>query len=207
MNAKHHEIGPRERIVEKVCELFYSQGYRATGINQVIKESGVAKASFYDHFPSKSDLLVEYVAEMSTRDLALVRDEVWSFPTAEERFYAPLRTLVPWFEETNFRGCPFQIALAEIEPGEGEVHSIVRSHRNSEREMLSQLTREYLCDELGCADVDVQQFGETYLVIYEGAVSTTASVRDLWPVRKAEETIRLLVSTIIAQHQQDDKMK
>lgn len=203
MNAKHHEIAPRERIIETACDLFYRQGYRATGINQVIKESGVAKASFYDHFPSKSDLLLEYVTEMSRRELGEIRSEIWELPTAEERFYAPLKTLAPWLESTNFRGCPFTIAMVEVEPDDDKVQAVVREHRSQEREILSQVAKEYLCDELGFTDVDFVELGETYLVIFEGAVATAAAMRDLWPVRKAIETIRLLATTMITQQEDE----
>lgn len=41
---------PRERIVETTFELFAKQGYNSTGINQIIADAGVAKASFYLHF-------------------------------------------------------------------------------------------------------------------------------------------------------------
>ena len=48
----------RERILDTAARLFYAQGYNSTGINQVIKEANVAKASLYQHFPSKEDLLI-----------------------------------------------------------------------------------------------------------------------------------------------------
>ena len=50
------KIPPKQRILKTAIQLFYHQGYANTGINQIIKESGTAKASFYDHFPSKEDL-------------------------------------------------------------------------------------------------------------------------------------------------------
>ena len=46
----------RQRIINTALELFYRQGYLATGINQVIAESGVSKNTFYYYFPSKDDL-------------------------------------------------------------------------------------------------------------------------------------------------------
>jgi AcrR family transcriptional regulator len=52
---------PRERIVETTFELFAKQGYNSTGINQIIADAGVAKASFYLHFKSKEDLCVEFL--------------------------------------------------------------------------------------------------------------------------------------------------
>jgi AcrR family transcriptional regulator len=53
----------RERVLLTAMRLFYSQGIKSTGINQIIEESHVAKASFYKYFPSKRDLIKECVME------------------------------------------------------------------------------------------------------------------------------------------------
>ena len=61
MRDKNMSGGPRERILETAQNLFIHQGFRSTGINQIIKEAKVARASFYDHFPSKDDLGLAYL--------------------------------------------------------------------------------------------------------------------------------------------------
>src|SRR5262245_10312606 len=48
----------RNRILETADRLFYRQGIRAVGIDRVIAEADVAKATLYAHFPSKDDLIV-----------------------------------------------------------------------------------------------------------------------------------------------------
>ncbi|MEM7184121.1 MAG: TetR/AcrR family transcriptional regulator [Spirochaetota bacterium] len=53
---QHIRKKPEKRILYTAIRLFYNQGYNATGINQIIKEAQVAKASFYDHYPSKEQL-------------------------------------------------------------------------------------------------------------------------------------------------------
>ena len=58
---------PKERILKTVDRLFYEQGYLATGINQIIAEAKVAKASFYQHFPSKEALVLEYIEAHNTK--------------------------------------------------------------------------------------------------------------------------------------------
>lgn len=198
MSSAKKGDGPRQRIIETACDLFYRQGYRSTGINQVIKESGVAKASFYDHFPSKDDLLYEYVCEMSRRDIEELRAEVDQLGTPEERFFGPLKLLVPWFETTNYRGCPFQNALAEIPAEDGRVQDAIRRHRRLERDLFAELARKYLVDDLGCAGADCESLSQTYLLMYEGAVATAGSCRDLWPIDKAIENLKLFVSGYVS---------
>ena len=50
----------RENIVKTASELFYRNGYNSTGINEIIRESGIAKATLYNHFKSKEDLCLSY---------------------------------------------------------------------------------------------------------------------------------------------------
>ncbi|MBL7881826.1 MAG: helix-turn-helix transcriptional regulator, partial [Chryseobacterium gambrini] len=54
-------VSPKERIIETTFELFAKQGYNSTGINQIIAEAKVAKASFYQYFKSKEELCVEFL--------------------------------------------------------------------------------------------------------------------------------------------------
>src|SRR5580704_18588218 len=99
------ETSVREQIVSTADRLFYKQGYNLTGINQIIEEAGVAKASLYYHFPSKEDLCVEYLKR---------RYEIWSAMLAIflDGITDPKKSIVRIFEcrsqyliNTNYGGC------------------------------------------------------------------------------------------------------
>jgi AcrR family transcriptional regulator len=190
MTATEKKTPVRERIVDAACDLFYRQGYKATGINQVISESGVAKASFYDHFHSKDELLLEYVRETSRREMADIREQVSAFATVEERLYGPLRILVPWFEETDFRGCPMQNIMTEVPPGDEKIHRILIRHRDQERALFTELIEDFIAENKHCPKIDCVSLGETYLLLFEGAMAVAASRKELWPVARAEESLR-----------------
>ena len=55
------ESAVKERILGTASRLFYDQGYHVTGINQIIEEADIARASLYNHYPSKTDLLLAYL--------------------------------------------------------------------------------------------------------------------------------------------------
>src|SRR5690349_10843631 len=55
----------RRRVLDTASSLFYAEGIHAVGIDRVIAEAGVAKATFYHHFPSKDELVRAYLQEQS----------------------------------------------------------------------------------------------------------------------------------------------
>jgi AcrR family transcriptional regulator len=133
---------PRERILEITFDLFGRQGYNSTGINQIISEAKVAKASFYQHFKSKEDLCVEFLN---------VRHQYWfkelnTFSGKEENL--KLRTLktfdflIYMNEKENFRGCSFLNILSEIPTGNIKILEVIQSHKTDLRNYFSDLLKD-----------------------------------------------------------------
>jgi AcrR family transcriptional regulator len=108
----------RARILDTAIGLFYARGLRAVGVDTIIAESGVAKATFYKHFPAKDDLVVAYLDRV---------DEVWTgqlHAAAEAAGPAPADQLVGLFgaldsacRRDGYRGCGFINAAAESAAG------------------------------------------------------------------------------------------
>jgi AcrR family transcriptional regulator len=105
-------LSARDRILATALRLFYRDGIRATGIDRIIAESGVAKMSFYRHFPSKADLVRAFLAARHERWMG------WFTAAVERRFEkdglaAIAGALSDWFAEEDFRGCAFINTVAE----------------------------------------------------------------------------------------------
>ena len=62
-HARAEASPARRRLLDTATRLFYTSGIHAAGIDRIIAEAGVAKATFYNHFPSKDDLVVAYIEE------------------------------------------------------------------------------------------------------------------------------------------------
>ena len=179
----------RERVLATASDLFYRQGYRATGINQIIAESGVAKASFYDHYPSKIDLLLAYAKAVSAEQLKEIRGLVGQPETARERFFMYLEMLKPWFDESAFRGCPFQNLIAEVGCDESSVREVTLAFRDGERAIIQELTEALIQDEPALAGLDVKEVTATYQVLLEGAIALSVVYRETWPVDRARAVL------------------
>ncbi len=117
---------PRERILLTALDLFYREGIRATGIDRVIAESGVAKVTFYRHFPSKNDLICEFLEYRHLQWMA------W-FTDALARHGGDANALCPalaeWFQDAGFRGCAFINSVAELGTALPAVVAISRRHK------------------------------------------------------------------------------
>jgi AcrR family transcriptional regulator len=104
----------RQRILDAASELFYQNGIRATGINTIIAHSGVAKATFFHHFPAKDELIIAWLRRPASRWFDRIRTEL---DAKEELPASRLLTffdlLGEWFAQDDFRGCAFQNAAAE----------------------------------------------------------------------------------------------
>jgi AcrR family transcriptional regulator len=120
------DLAPPDRILLAAHDLFYRDGIRATGIDRVIAESGVAKKTFYRYFPSKNDLIVAFLA---------YRHERWMtwFREALQRHGARPSSLVPalaeWFGSDAFRGCAFINAVVEVGATVPDAVDISRRHK------------------------------------------------------------------------------
>lgn len=133
---------PRERIVETTFGLFARQGYNSTGINQIISEAGVARASFYQYFKSKEDLCVEFLK---------VRHEYWFSELnaflAEEN--DPKFKIIKAFDflicmngKEHFRGCSFLNILSEIPMDNTKILKIIQTHKADLRNYFSSLLKD-----------------------------------------------------------------
>ncbi|MBP1850399.1 TetR/AcrR family transcriptional regulator [Rhizobium halophytocola] len=104
----------RDRILATAARLFYAQGIRATGIDRIIAEAGVAKMSFYNHFPSKDDLVRAFLVARHEMWMAMFRSRVQ--PHVEAQGLAAIAlALGEWFAEPDFRGCAFINTVSEFD--------------------------------------------------------------------------------------------
>jgi AcrR family transcriptional regulator len=120
---------PRDRLLETASRLFYAEGIHAIGVDRLVSEAGVTRATFYRHFPGKQDLVVAYIEARDAEARA-------QFAAAASRMQDPVRllhTVVVVISETvcgrGFRGCPFINAAAEFPDPEEAVHQAVQAHR------------------------------------------------------------------------------
>ncbi|MBS7230524.1 TetR/AcrR family transcriptional regulator [Flavobacterium psychroterrae] len=124
---------PKERILETVSVLFHKQGYNATGINQIIEEAKVAKASFYQHFKSKEDLCVAFLNERHDLWFNALEKFTLKEKDLKSKVVASFDFLIFMNQNENFRGCSFLNILSEIPSDNVKILAVIQSHKTDLR--------------------------------------------------------------------------
>lgn len=130
----------RQRILETADRLFYQEGIRAVGIDRIVAESGVAKMTLYNHFPSKDDLILAALQHREQQVLAFFKERMESH---RKKINDPLKVffaaLKDCFETPAFRGCAFINAAVELAHPDHPGFSFARGHKERFRELLRSL--------------------------------------------------------------------
>jgi AcrR family transcriptional regulator len=107
--------GARGRILDTAYDLFSHEGIRAVGIDRIIAESGVAKMSFYRHFPSKDTLVVAFLELREKRwtNEWLAAEVLRRSTSPSEQLLSIFDVFNDWFQCEDFEGCAFISVLLE----------------------------------------------------------------------------------------------
>lgn len=127
----------RRRLLDTATRLFYAEGIHTVGIDRIIAEAGVAKATFYNHFPSKDDLVLAYIEEQDR----LGREAVAALPRQPPRkmIAAVMERIGQAVVAGPWRGCPFLNAAAEYPDPNSPVRKAIDARRVWYHDVLRQL--------------------------------------------------------------------
>lgn len=186
------KVDVRQRLVETAGRLFYAQGYQATGVNQIIDEADVCKASFYNHFPTKEDLLVAWLERIHNEATARVRSLLAQPLSGRDLVAEIFRFHEEQLSASAFRGCPFMNCLAEIPVADGRVRQVMHWHTSTMRQILEEIVgratrdRNLPTEQIGTLSDDVE-------VVMQGGLTNARKAGDLKPLRHAKlMTLRIL---------------
>ncbi|QAR31659.1 TetR/AcrR family transcriptional regulator [Ornithobacterium rhinotracheale] len=130
---------PKERVLETASELFKKQGFNSTGINQIVKEAKVAKASFYDHFPSKDELAIHYLQQRHTQWFEGLQNFVDKVNSKKDKIIQAFEYLKYMNEKEDFSGCVFLNMLSELKYEQNDAYLIIKNHKQDVRNFFHNL--------------------------------------------------------------------
>ena len=181
----------KSRILDTADRLFYQQGYQRTGVNQLIDEAGVAKASFYSNFSSKKNLLKAYLEKRHREWFKSLNNVLTNYNTPEEKVVGLFEFLDSWITETGYRGCTFININSEFPDDNDLISPIVQNHKEQLRELIKKLITDIYRDQKSQEEIEL--LSDTVYLLVEGAIVESQNYRNIWPVQRALKAVKQLL--------------
>ena len=183
----------REKLLEVAIDRFYVYGFHAVGLDQILAEVGVTKTTFYNHFESKDELIIQ----------ALARREQWETRAFVQRAHElagddPRRVLVAffdvldeWFKHPDYFGCLFLNVCVEFPSPHDPIHKIGVEHYVKSKDGFRELAQA-----AGAADPEL--LAEQLLVLIQGTLTHRQVTGDNDSAAKARVVAEALIDQAIA---------
>lgn len=194
MKSPKTESEAARRILDTACDLFYRNGYRATGINEIIEKSGVAKATFYANYPSKESLAVAYVQARNEAENRDAEEAVRKCKGPYDKLVGLLEFASAWTRERDYRGCTYLNIASEIPDHANPVRRESKNHYDTVRTLVRTLMKD-LKAERGEAwkGRDPEKLADDYVLIFAGAMAMAPLYHDPQPFRDAIASVKRLL--------------
>jgi AcrR family transcriptional regulator len=160
----------RERLLAAANELFYHEGVHTVGIDRVIEQAGVAKASLYNTFGSKDELVRAYLEARHASITERITQAVERYETPRERLLAVFEGQGELFAQPDYRGCAFSRASAESHPGD-LAEQAAEGYRRWVRGLLTELA-----DRAGAPEPEI--LARQLHLLYDGSGQSARMDRD-----------------------------
>jgi AcrR family transcriptional regulator len=153
----------RDKVFAVAADLFYRKGIHAVGVEEIVREAGVAKISLYRNFASKDDLVIAYLEDRSN---VFLRDWDDAFDRFHDDPRAQLRAIMTHVAERTtldgYRGCPFINFCAEFPDASHRGRGVAQATMRALRERFLRVAK--------ALDVpEPQRLADSLLLLLEGA--------------------------------------
>jgi len=160
----------RERLLAAANELFYAEGINTVGIDRVIERAGVAKASLYDTFGSKEELIRAYLAERDAARRGRIEAAIAKHDAPREKILAVFDYLANAMAQPGFKGCYMQRANAELKPA-SPGRTVCGEGRGWTLALFTRLAKE-------AGTRHPKKLGQQLVILYDGALVSAAMDAD-----------------------------
>lgn len=160
----------RDRLLGAANQLFDAEGIQTVGVDRIIEHAGVSRASFYNNFESKEQLIHTYLLGHHHNTTTQLSEAIARQSDSRQKILAVFDTQAERFRRPDFNGCAFVAAITEAPPG-GVIDRDAVEFRTWIRTMFTQLANE-------AGALDPGQLGRQLHVLYDGAGLTARMDHD-----------------------------
>jgi len=179
----------REQIVSTADRLFYKQGYNLTGINQIIEEAGVAKASLYYHFPSKEDLCVAYLNRRYEKWHGMLTKFLTGVTEPKEAIIKCFECRAEYMLDNEFSGCSYIRIIAEMPQRSEKINKQAILNKEKQRQFFVDQVKKLKKNPVSSTNDLVN----TIFLLFDGATVQCQVYRELSPIENALKALKNLL--------------
>lgn len=169
----------KQHIIETASDLFYQKGYNRTGINEIIKEAGIAKATLYNHFASKEDICLAYLRFRNDLFTKNIKTFVGNAKKGKDQLYALFHFLIEFFAEKDFNGCWCVNTIAEIPRENEKIRKEIQKQKEEFIEFIKELVEKNCNQNTTSAN---EALAKRVYLIYESSISESKLHQNQWPI-------------------------
>jgi AcrR family transcriptional regulator len=154
----------RNRLLATASGIFYAEGIHSVGVDRILAEAQVTRATFYRHFPGKEDLVLAYLGEADRAIRGQVDTAVAGGLPPVDTLLAVGESIAQGIRSPGFRGCAFLNAVAEYSDPGHPVHQAVLAHRRWFLDTLTELLAQV-------RDESAEPAARHYVMLRDGAMA------------------------------------
>ncbi|MGV9697296.1 TetR/AcrR family transcriptional regulator [Streptomyces sp. NPDC003470] len=154
----------RARLLGAATRVFYAEGIHSVGVDRVIAEAQVTRATLYRHFTGKEDLVLAYLDQADRGIRAGVEAARADGRPAADRVRAVGRFITDGIQSPGFRGCAFLNAAAEYPDPAHPVHRAVLAHRQWFLDTVTELLAQV-------GDTPADEDARRFVMLRDGAMA------------------------------------
>ena len=172
-----------EHIITSAGNLFYSQGYNSTGINEIISKCDIAKATLYSHFKSKEDICIAYLNQQHKIFMDNLKSYVEERKESRARLLAIFDLLRDMYLEENFQGCWSIKTLGELSPHQTNILGVIQKHKKELLLFLGEVVGNNISN---LSKAETEKISSGLYLLYESAVTESHLFKNDWPIFMAK---------------------
>ncbi len=181
----------KDRLLEKAITRFYTTGFNAVGIDQILADVGVTKTTFYKYFESRDDLIMQAIKqreEWEGKAWARAMKKLGG-PTPRGQLVALVDVLDFWFNDPSFGGCIFINVASEFPNPNDPIHKMAVAYKTNNRKSYADMARK--------SDArDPELFADLYTTMIEGMMI----LRHVHHRNDAAKVVKPMILRLIQEH-------
>ncbi|WP_222982284.1 TetR/AcrR family transcriptional regulator [Flagellimonas meishanensis] len=172
-----------QHIISVAGNLFYTQGYNSTGINEIIDKCGIAKATLYSHFKSKEDLCIAYLEHRHETFIKDLGDYIGRRKSGRNQLLAVFDYLQELYRSEAFHGGWGLRVLGELSPKQTRILSVLQKQKKAFLLFLGEVVSQNISN---VSKAEIEKISGGLYLLFEGAIMESHLFKNDWPIYLAK---------------------